>query len=267
MRIIVFNGDRSIFAAFYDITERKQAEVQIQQALAKEQELNQLKSYFISMISHQFRTPLTKILGSAELLKYYSESWSQDRKWAYFDRIEHAVKHMIKMLDDILLIAHAESGRLSFDPAPLNLSDFCQTLLQEFQIDDRSDPKIGFSIDEPLTEAENQLLLDAKLLEQILTNLLSNAIKYSPAETKVWFSVRIQEQTVVFTVKDGGIGIPDQDIPHLFDPFHRCKNVKKIPGTGLGLTIVKKAADLHGAEINVESKSGVGTTFTVTIPV
>jgi PAS domain S-box-containing protein len=266
MQLLVFNGDRSIFAAFYDITERKQAEVQIRQALEREKELNQLKSYFISMTSHQFRTPLTKILGSAELLKSYSNSWTEAQKLVYFDRIEYTVEHMIGMLDDILLIAHAESGRLNFSPSPVNLMTFCQSLVEEFQLHHPTDPKIIFQIKGDCCKTQELPLLDPKLLEQILNNLLSNAIKYSDRDQEIYFAVNCQAEQLVFTIQDQGMGISSEEMPHLFEPFHRSKKVRKITGTGLGLAIVKKAADLHNAEITVDSQVGVGTTFTVTIP-
>lgn len=266
MRLIVFNCAPSIFAAFYDITERKQAESQISQALAREKELNQLKSYFISMTSHQFRTPLTTILGSAELLKSYSKLWTHTKKEIYFERIENTVKHMIELLDEILLIAHAESGKLRFLPSGLNLPKFCHNLVQRFQLNHETDPQILLTIQGDYSPLKEQPILDRKLLEQILTNLLANAIKYSGLGSKIYFLVNCDPQKIIFTIKDQGIGIPSEDLTQLFEPFHRCKNVKKIAGTGLGLTIVKKAADLHGAEITVDSQVGVGTTFTVTIP-
>jgi signal transduction histidine kinase len=138
--------------------------------------------------------------------------------------------------------------------------------VQRFQLNHEAEPQILLTIQGDWIRLKDQPILDQKLLEQILTNLLSNAIKYSGLASKIDFLVNGNPEKIIFTIKDQGIGIPSEDLTQLFEPFHRCKNVKKMAGTGLGLAIVKKAADLHGAEITVDSQVGVGTTFTVTIP-
>jgi signal transduction histidine kinase len=214
------------------------------------------------MTSHEFRTPLTSILGSAELLKHYGHKWGEEKKLNHFGRIHSAVQHMTQMLDDMLLIGKAESGNLEFNPVPLDVVEFCHSLVEESRMIDRHHT-IHFSCRGDIPPAVS---LDERLLRHILSNLLSNAIKYSPAEKPIHLVLTLQGDEVVFQVKDRGIGIPSEDRLRLFEPFQRAQNVGKISGTGLGLAIVKKAVDRHGGAIAVESEVGVGTTFRVTIP-
>lgn len=245
-----------------DITEDKRVQQEILNALQKEKELSELKSRFVSMTSHEFRTPLTTILGSAELLKYYSHNWSEEKKLLHFDRIHATVRHLTHMLDDMLLIGQAESGRLEFNPAPLDVVELCRRIVEEFRISDRNQHTIVF-IDQGQSTIAG---MDEKLLRHVLGNLLSNAIKYSPLGTTVHFELILRDGRAIFEIQDQGIGIPQEDQENLFEPFHRAKNVGKISGTGLGLAIVKRTVDLQGGAITVNSEVGIGTTFRVTIP-
>lgn len=244
-----------------DITERKQAEEDIRNALTKEKELNELKSSFVSMTSHEFRTPLTTILSSAELLQNYSHKMSEEKKLQHLGRIQASVKNMIHLLNDVLLIGKAEAGKLDFKPIPLNLVKFCYELVEEIELSTNTHT-IVFCHQGDCTNA----CMDEKLLRHILSNLLSNAIKYSPSGTTVHFDLVGKEGEAIFRVQDSGIGIPVVDQAKLFDQFHRASNVGTISGTGLGLAIVKKSVDLHGGKIGIVSEVGVGTTFTLTIP-
>ncbi|MUG99895.1 PAS domain S-box protein [Scytonema sp. UIC 10036] len=244
-----------------DITQRKQAEQELRKALEKEKELNQLKSRFVSMTSHEFRTPLTTIMGTTELLKHYSNQWNEDKKLVYFDRIHTAVNRMTQMLDDVLLLGKVEAGKWDFYPIWINLVNFCNSLIEELQLTAQAEHKIILTIEGEPTDA----YIDEKLLTHILNNLLSNAIKYSPLGGNVRFSLIFLDREIVFQVQDRGIGIPKEDQKHLFEGFYRAHNVGKISGTGLGLAIVKKAVELHKGKITVNSEVGVGTTFTVTI--
>ncbi len=230
--------------------------------LEKEKELNELKSRFVSMTSHEFRTPLTTIMGSADLLEYYSDKWSEDKKQSHLQRIQNAVQHMIELLDDVLLIGKAEAGKLKFNPSPLDLDQFCLDLIEELQPNASNHHSLTFVNHTQDIKAN----LDEKLLRHILSNLLSNAIKYSPDGGTVNFQVFCQNDWLSFQVQDFGIGIPEKDLPHLFESFYRANNVGDIPGTGLGLAIVKNFVDLQDGKIAVESEVGVGTTFTVKIP-
>jgi signal transduction histidine kinase len=214
------------------------------------------------MASHEFRTPLTTIFSSAELLQHYSQTWSEDKKLKHYNRIEAAVKRMTELLDDVLLYSKAESGKLEFNPKPLVLKDFCSDLVEEIQLGIGENHKITFIYSGPC----NNACMDEKLLLHILTNLLTNAIKYSPQDTTILFSCYCEKREVIFEIKDEGIGIPPEDQKRLFESFHRAKNVGTIPGTGLGLAIVQKSVELHGGRITCTSEVGVGTTFRVTLP-
>lgn len=261
-----------------DITERKLAEFEACKALIKERELNDLKSRFVSMTSHEFRTPLTTIQSSAELLEHYYQS-NDERHLRHLRRIKTAVAHMTQMLDDILIIGEAEAGKLDFKPTPLDLVEFCGYLVEELQLSIKDQKLIVFnyqddSIRRPQNQEQWQMqeltpsplpLLDERLLRQILSNLLGNALKYSPIDSIVQFDLICSNNTAIFKIKDNGIGIPPEDQARLFEPFHRAANVGTIQGTGLGLAIVKQCVDLHQGEITVDSVTG-STTFTVKLP-
>lgn len=254
---------------YRDITERKRAErellktqAELQQALAKEKELNELKSRFVTMTSHEFRTPLSTILSSAELLEYYRHQWPLEKQNKHLKRIQSSVKHMTQLLNDVLIIGRAEADQLEFYPTSMDIIQFCQEFLEEIQLSNRSEQSIIFNSECTISIVE----LDEKLLRQILTNLLSNAIKYSPDDGVIHFNLICHPEEVKFSVQDQGIGIPESDKIHLFDSFHRGTNVSNIPGTGLGLAIVKKCVDVYGGTISVETEVGFGTTFFVTLP-
>ncbi len=251
----------SLIGIDMDITERKQSEEEMRKSLVKEKELNQLKSNFITMTSHEFRTPLSTILGCAELLEYYGEQWTNQKKQKYLTRIYTTVQNLTKMLDELLLIGKSESGGFEFEPTLLNLSEFCINLVQEFNLGEHH--RISFNIEPNNSEIlTSNYLFDQKLLRHILTNLLSNALKYS--SDQVNFNLIIAQNKASLSIQDQGIGIPPDDLKQIFESFHRGKNVGKIPGTGLGLAIVKKAVDIHGGKIQIESQVNQGTIVTVT---
>lgn len=245
-----------------DITQRKKAEAEIINSLQREKELTELRVRFISMTSHEFRTPLAAILSSSELLKHYSHKLKETEKEELFLQIEVAIKRMTQLLEDVLAINKAESGKLKLKPEPLKLEKFCREMVAEMQQIAGNNYKINYTSSGDCTRAT----MDEKLLRHIFTNLLSNAVKYSPKGGIVKFSLTCQDKDVVFQVKDSGIGIPIEEQQNLFSSFYRASNVGNIPGTGLGLSIVKRFVDLHEGHITVESEIGVGTTFTVTIP-
>jgi len=242
-------------------TELAKANVEMQKALETEKELSELKSRFVTMASHEFRTPLTTILSSAALLEKYNHKLAEEKKINHLQRIQAAVQHMTRLLNDVLLIGKAEAGKLEFQPTPLDLVKFCYELVEELQIS-TSTHKIAFHTQNECTTA----CMDEKLLRHIFSNLLSNAIKYSPQGGSVNFDLVCQQEEVIFHVQDRGIGIPIADQAQLFNSFHRASNVGTISGTGLGLAIVKKSVDLHGGKLTVKSEVGAGTTFTVTLP-
>lgn len=245
-----------------DVTDRKQTEEGLQRALAKEKELGELKSRFISMASHEFRTPLTAILSSAEMLDRYSHKLTAERKQHHLLQIQASVKNMTRLLEDVLVIGKAEAGKLEFTPGLLDLEQFCCSLVDELQLGAGTRHRLTLIQRAPC----RAVTMDAKLLRQILTNLLSNAIKYSPAGGSIELEVTCQGHEAVFRIADQGIGIPLAAHAHLFETFHRADNVGSIPGTGLGMAIVKNSVDLHRGTIEFSSEVGVGTVFVVRLP-
>lgn len=228
-----------------------------------EREINELKSRFISMTSHEFRTPLTAILGTTELIKHYGQGWDTQKQHSYLDRIQKNVKHMTGLLDDVLVLSKADAGKIEFNPSPIDLIAFCSSLAEELQLNTKQGQRIELEVegDPPSSIA------DEKILRQILSNLLSNAIKYSPENTIVRFNISFSGGEVTFLVQDQGIGIPEADQQHLFESFHRATNVGQIQGTGLGLAIVKKSVELHRGTMTFESVADQGTTFIVKLPI
>lgn len=245
-----------------DITSRKQLEQELRVALETEKELNELKSRFISMTSHEFRTPLSTILSSSELLEHYSDKWSQEKQLTHLRRIQTAAHRMTEMLDDILVSGKAEAGKLEYRPFKFDLVEYCHQLVEEVKLNLRDQHLISFSSE----FASIYCYMDDKLLGHILSNILSNAIKYSTPESIIKFTLLCEHRQAVFVIQDQGIGIPEADIPHLFEYFHRAENVGNILGTGLGLAIVKKCVDIYQGEISVTSKIGIGTKFTIKLP-
>jgi PAS domain S-box-containing protein len=259
-----------------DVTERKQEEIEIRRSLAKEQELRQVKSRFFSMVAHEFGNPLNTVLFAAQILKEYGDEITQEEKNQYLDHLKSASKHMAQLLDDVRLISSAEAGQLRFNPAPVDLQNFCSELVAEIKINSGKNHVINFVYKKTIPSIKNKYksseeiqdlpVLDRKLLRHILTNLLSNAIKYSPDGSSIYCALNCDNSQAIFKIKDEGIGIPIKDQAQLFESYYRAQNVGKVPGTGLGLSIVKQCVDLHGGQIEFSSETGLGTTFRVTIP-
>ncbi|MBD2744640.1 ATP-binding protein [Coleofasciculus sp. FACHB-1120] len=241
---------------------RHLAEAATRVALEKEKQLSELKSRFWFMVAHEFRNPLTAILSSAELLESYSHELSELKRREYFYLIQTSVHSLNNLLNEVLEFGKAEEGKLECKPESLDLVCFCRDLVEHIKFSSGSKHRIIFTNQGDCPDA----CLDEKLLRHIFSNLLVNAIKYSPEGSNIHFELLCENEKAVFQIKDNGIGIPPDDLELLFDSFHRATNVSNIPGHGLGLTIVKKCLDLQSGEIAVNSKVGVGTNFTVTLP-
>ena len=248
-------------ALYLQLTKRQEAET-LQHKMAQQKELSELKVRFFSMVSHEFRTPLSIILGSVQLLIEGQPTWNEERKLKNLRRIQSSAKVMKQLLTDILTLTRAEAGKLECNPDNLDLEDFCLNLVEDFELSNTSNHAIYFMSECCYAHA----CLDERLLYSILSNLLSNAIKYSSDGSKVQLALTCTSETVIFHVRDEGIGISVDDENHLFDPFYRGQNSSQIAGTGLGLAVVKRCVDLHRGEIAIESQVGVGTTFRVTLP-
>ncbi len=246
-----------------DINESKTIETATRQALEKEKELNELKSRFISTMSHEFRTPLTSIYSSAELLEHYANQWDENKRNYYLLKIQESVIFLNGLLDDILLINKSESGILEFNPAEVSINSLCDEILEDIPFN--INPKV--IIKRSIKTNKSSYLFDERLIKQIIKNLLSNAIKYSPNGGEIIFDVSDNSQELIILVKDRGIGIPINEKEKLFKKFFRGSNASYVQGTGLGLTIVKNAVDLHGGTIEFDSEEGQGSTFTIKLPI
>ncbi|MBE9125512.1 hybrid sensor histidine kinase/response regulator [Coleofasciculus sp. LEGE 07092] len=252
-----------------EISDRKQVEeellklqTELKEALAQEKELSELKSRIISTISHEYRTPLTTISSSAQILQSYRHKLDEAKQLKHYERIQTSVNHLTALVSDVLFLSRAEFDKLEFQPEVLDLVSYFEELVDELKLGVGEAHQLSFT---SIGECQ-QFYGDAKLLRQIITNLLSNAIKYSPNGGKVSIRLVCENTQVRLQVSDEGIGIPSEDLTILFESFSRAKNVGAIAGTGLGLSIVKKCVERHGGQISVESDVDAGTTFTVHLP-
>lgn len=240
----------------------RELEAELRQSLAQEKEFSELKSRIISTISHEYRTPLTTISSSAEILQHYRHKLDESKQNKHFERIKASVKHLTDLVSDVLFLSRAEFEKLEFQPQSLELVSFFRELVDELLVGVNEGHQLNFiSMDESIP-----FYGDAKLLRQTLTNLISNAIKYSPNGGTISIRLICKDKQVILQVSDQGIGIPINDQSKLFESFSRATNVGMISGTGLGLSIVKKCVERHEGQIGVESEVDVGTTFTVSLP-
>ncbi len=289
----------------WDMTDRKQAEDEMQMALTRERELSELKSRLVSTTSHEFRTPLSTILLSADLLEFYGDRVTPGKQMEHIQRIQNAAVNMNNLLSDILLIERADAKKLKFEPTQVEVRSLCEAVIAELSwsssvsetLDFRNIPlydknesgqekhsleerpelpeslqilkEFGSSSIQFLSEPDHGLILasvDEKLMRQILINLLTNAIKYSLPRHPIRFTLIATSDQLNLIVQDWGIGIPPADQERLFEPFHRAMNVKSIPGNGLGLAIVQQSVNVHQGHIKILSTLGEGTTVTVELP-
>ena len=239
-----------------------QAHAEALQLLARERELNELKSDFVSLVSHEFRTPLEIILSSADNLDRYHDRLPAEKREQLLRTIHKSVKRMAGMMEEVLVLGRVESGRMPFAPEDLDLPAFGRRLSEEIEAVHGGRCPIKLTVDGELPTA----FADENLLRHILTNLLSNAVKYSPEGQPVDLTLAANGPDAVIQVRDRGCGIPAADQARLFQAFHRGANVRHVPGTGLGLLIVRRCLDLHGGDITCTSAEGEGTTFTVHLP-
>ncbi len=251
-----------------DISTLKKAEADVMQALERERELSQIRSSFISTISHEFRTPLAVISAKTELLKLLGDKLDRAEQEECLNTILNYVEHTTDLLNDVLIVSKAESGKLKLNLQFIDVVDLSQKLSQEIELCSPSH-HCEFVVQDSRPNREeysSHAQLDRKIIQQILTNLLTNASKYSPVRSKVILRLELLPKKVKFSIIDRGIGIPEEDQRHLFEPFHRATNVGNAPGTGLGLSIVKHLVNIHQGKIEVSSTVGKGSCFTVQIP-
>ncbi len=254
--------ERELHATIKMALHKHQKDVKLQDSLVKAETLSQEKSQHLSTTSHDLRNPLTTIMMSAELLEQYGRKLSEDKKLNLLKRIKTAANNMNLLLEDVLTLSKAESGKITFNPEPLDLIKCSRSILELLSCHCSDQHLLTFQSQGDFSQA----YLDENLLIHILTNLLSNAIKYSPEGGNVGLELEGESQQVTFRIYDEGIGMPADYEDKLFQQFERGSNVGQIKGTGLGLSIVKRAVEIHHGQISVESKVGKGTTFIVTLP-
>ncbi|HYW18450.1 MAG TPA: ATP-binding protein [Nodularia sp. (in: cyanobacteria)] len=252
-----------VVIVFWDLSERRQTEI-LERALNQERELNNLKSLFISTVSHDFRNPLTVIQTAIELIEIQGDNLTAAKKSTYIQRIKGAVDSMKQLMEDVLFMGKSDVGKLDCNPALVNLEQVCREFIAEFSLVTNGRHEIIFTCQSECTDA----WIDEKLLHYIFINLVSNAVKYSPQNQNIQVDLTCdsREKVVILQIQDQGIGIPEVDQKRLFDSFYRASNVQSIQGTGLGLVIVKRCVEAHQGEISFTSQVNVGTTFTVILP-
>ncbi len=244
-------------------TALRKSEEELLKALKKEKQLNELKSRFVSMASHEFRTPLSTVLSSADLAEAYTGGAEhQEKRSRHLHRIKTAVGTLTGILNDFLSLSKLEENKVQAQAIQFSLKTFCDEVVDEMH----GLLKPGQEIRQAHENCNGEVFLDKKILKNIVYNLVSNASKYSDAGKPIFWRMRLADEVLYLEVEDQGIGIPEEDQPHLFERFFRANNVENIQGTGLGLNIVRRYLSLVGGDISFKSKPGQGTVFMVNIP-
>ncbi|MGD9976521.1 MAG: PAS domain S-box protein [Bacteroidales bacterium] len=251
-----------VYTTLTDITERKKGIESMAHALKIEKELGELKTRFVTTVSHEFRTPLASIFSNTQLLQKYFTTWDNEKRNLSLQRIFDSVKLMTNLLDDVSLIGKEQSGKLTFKPEKIAIKEFVTLMASDAEQVSNEKGRVTVTISTNL----RSVFMDKTLLRHIIINLLTNALKYSPHSTKVLLSVVKANNDIEFTVSDKGIGIPPDEIQHIFDPFYRASNCESYIGTGLGMSIVDRCVNTHGGNIKVTSTVNAGTTVLVKIP-
>lgn len=261
------NGHTYLVSSFLDITPLEEARFELEKtkkelrnALEKEVEVNEMKSRFVSMASHEFRTPLTTMMSSLSLLTTYAERNDIDNHSRHVQKIKKSINNLTDILNYFLSESKLEEGRVEMTPQKVTIREFIEEVLHEMQ-DMSSDHRLLYE-----HTGSKTCHFDPKLMKNILLNLISNAIKFSPAHGDVIVTSEITPTSLTISVRDNGIGIPKEDLKHLFGRFFRGNNATNIQGTGLGLNIVARYVDLMGGTIAIDSEQYKGTTITIGIP-
>jgi PAS domain S-box-containing protein len=240
----------------------EESQYELNQALDKERQLNEIKGRFVSMASHEFRTPLSTVLSSASLIDKYTDTADQDKRSRHIEKIKNSVKHLNNLLEDFLSLGKLEEGKIGIHFHEFSLPDLIRDCIEEMTTTLKEGQTIVYK-----NTCTDQIMSDKNLIRNILFNLVSNAIKFSEVFTAIEIYSQNRNKSTVISVKDKGLGISDEDKTHLFTSFYRGKNALNIQGTGLGLHIVKRYVDLLGGTIQLESILNQGTTITLTIPI
>ena len=245
-----------------EVRERKKAEEEARRAFEKERELNELKSKFVSIASHEFRTPLSAVLSSASLINQYKDKGDGEKVGKHVARIKSSVAHLTSILNDLLSLGKLEEGKIEIKREPILVEEFLGEVREELL----ETLKVGQEIEVHCSEGGFQINSDVGILRNMLFNLISNASKYSDQGKKIFLSCDQQDGKVGFHVRDEGIGIPKEDLKHMFERFFRASNAGNVQGTGLGLNIVKRYAELLDGSLSFTSRYGEGSTFSISLP-
>lgn len=246
-----------------NLDKRKILESQLEEALSKEKEINELKTRFIATVSHEFRTPLAALYSTTQMIERYSHKWSPEKIKEHHQQIENTIRYLTQLLDDVLTVSRADREIVKHEPEFLKIKELIDSFINEAKSNDNDNHDIVLNLDTCVSTLE----IDPKLLRHSVVNLLLNAIKYSPPNSQVLLDVITKDNTLEITVSDEGIGIPEDEIDQIFDAFYRTNNSIGIKGTGLGLNIVKRSVEIMGGTISVKSEVNKGTTFILKIPV
>ncbi|MDV3307936.1 MAG: PAS domain S-box protein [Cyclobacteriaceae bacterium] len=244
------------------IQERQRAEEEAKKALQREREVNELKTKFVSMASHEFRTPLSSVLSSASLIKKYRDKGDLSRIDKHIDRIKSSVNHLTNILNDFLSLGRLEEGKIDVLAEEIDVTEIFEDIVEELRLSLKPGQDIIISSQGP----KHTIKSDPKVLRNIAFNLISNASKYSDEGKHIYLDLTFSPDQLRIAVRDEGVGIPAEEAKHIFERFYRASNVSNIQGTGLGLNIVKRYVSLLNGTIDFTSEFGKGSTFTVTLP-
>jgi PAS domain S-box-containing protein len=248
-----------------DISDRKKAELEIKNALTKERELNELKTQFLDVASHEFRTPLTVILGNTESIIKYYQKLPEEKRLENLHKVLKSALRLKEMIEDILVLSHTNSKKIGLKLELLDIEESCYEIVEDVLTSSEDKGQIVVSLVDQ-SGLRKKIYGDSKILYHILSNLLSNAVKYSQKNSPIECLIELSQSEIIFKIRDCGIGIPPKDLVNICESFHRASNVENIPGTGLGLNIVQRYVEVLGGSLEIESEVNVGSTFTVKIP-
>ncbi len=239
----------------------EESQQELSESLDKEKQLNEIKSRFVSMASHEFRTPLSTILSSATLVSKYVKAEDNDKRERHLRKIKDSVGHLNGLLEDFLSLGKLEEGKVTVSISSFQIKEFIDDIIEEMKVIQKNGQQIICNY-----KGEENFTTDKRLLKNILINLLSNALKFSSEDRRIWINTQNDNKHLNVQIKDEGVGIPDEDQHHLFTTFFRGKNVTNIQGTGLGLPIVKRYIDLLKGNVSLKSKLEEGTIVNFTLP-
>jgi hypothetical protein len=268
INIVSFGDEKvnveGITGLIIDISLQKELETKLRSAYEKEKDINEMKTNFIATVSHEFRTPLTTILGSAELLEKYAKPFADEKISRHIKKIHDSIEYMTTLTDDVLSISRSDRGKIKLEKADVEIKQLVEKLVDECKAYCRENQKINL-----VTDLDHDIIsVDPKLINQILNNLIINSAKYSHPDSEITVEIKYakQDNQLFMYVKDNGSGIAKEEMEHIFEPFYRANNSKNISGSGLGLSIVKRSVELHNGKIEVKSEPSIGTEFKVIIP-